>query len=248
MTPVKFASYIRRQTNTNSSTYTDLDLVEDANIILDEIADRANDISEDIFQEPIFADLEAGVREYAFPESIGPNFIRVEANFTPDDDDDPTDGYWILLSELDLRQWPQTTDEYTIVNTFANEQGRAFYDKMRQSLWLYSGTIVAVTNGLKFIASTYPGHITNLASTDDMAIDPSPTSRGVPRILHRVWADGVILMKKASKDKSKITEVNWANWRTVLGEKLSMLQKPNQSQAVEGSLPDSSHFDNGYDL
>lgn len=248
MTRTKFASYIRRLTNSNSTTYTDANLQEDANIILDELADRANDIAEDIFQEPHYASLEANRREYAYPSTIGANFIRVEANFTPDESGNPTEAYWIPLKEFDLAQYERTTDEYTITQLFGNEYGRAFFDRLRQSLWIYSGTIVAVTNGLKFWASTYPAHLDSVTGTDDMSIGPSTTERGVPRVLHKVWADGVILLRKQSKDKSKVTEVDWKLWGDRADEKLSMLQKPNKSAAVEGTIPSGvERGDYGFD-
>ena len=49
MTSKQFADYIRKKTKTNSSTFTDADILLYANIIKDDIAKEVNKANEDYF-------------------------------------------------------------------------------------------------------------------------------------------------------------------------------------------------------
>jgi hypothetical protein len=160
----------------------------------DEIAKDIIDADEDILLVPQYTNLFADQREYAMPLDLLASIKRVEAKL------DGTN--YIKLDEIDIASFKNTVlSETLITQNFSNEQGNAFYDLSRKSIYIYSGTITNVTNGLRAWANAYPATITNLASTTEMSTDPSITELGMPRELHEIWARGVIIDYKSSRDQ-----------------------------------------------
>lgn len=191
----EFATYIRFHTKTDSATLTDAELVSLANVRKDDIAKEIAKTNEDIFGMWYLRDLEANVREYSFPASILANIKGVEACVANGGTE------FKKFDEFDLTQYRGTTVEADIRQAFS---GKYQFDIFRKSLWLYTGEeIVAVTEGLKLWAIQYPADLTEakLASTDDMSVDPSTTTHGMPREAHEIWARGVIIDYKNSKEK-----------------------------------------------
>ena len=194
MTPAEFAYHVRFMTRTNSTTFTDAEILSLMKIRQDEIAKDIIDADEDILLVPQYTNLFADQREYAMPLDLLASIKRVEAKL------DGTN--YIKLDEIDIASFKNTVlSETLITQNFSNEQGNAFYDLSRKSIYIYSGTITNVTNGLRAWANAYPATITNLASTTEMSTDPSITELGMPRELHEIWARGVIIDYKSSRDQ-----------------------------------------------
>lgn len=191
----EFATYVRFHTKTDSTTLTDAELVSLANVRKDDIAKEIAKTNEDIFGMWYLRDLEAGVREYSFPSDILSNIKAVEACVANGGTE------FKKLTEFDMTAYRGTTVEADIRNAFA---GKRQFDIFRKSLWLYTGEeILDVENGLKLWAIQYPADLTTakLSSTDDMSVQPSTTSHGMPREAHEIWARGVIIDYKNSKEK-----------------------------------------------
>lgn len=201
MTGQNFASLIRYYTQTNSTTFPDSDIVLLANTVKDnDFAPKITEANEDLFGVLSTRDLVASdasditKREYSLPEDIV-KMKYVEAQLDGSN--------WIPLTELDLNVYKRSTDEATIIQNFANEQQKAFYDLFRGSLWIYSGTLTAVTGGLRLWYISFPADITaaTLALTTDISIDPTSTSSSIPRMFHELWARKVSIMYKQSRQK-----------------------------------------------
>lgn len=191
----EFATYIRFHTKTDSTTLPDADLVALANVKKDDIAKEIAKTNEDIFGMWYLRDLEANVREYSFPASILANIKAVEASVANAGTE------FKKFTEFDMTQYRGTTVEADIRLAFS---GKYQFDIFRKSLWLYTGeAIVAVADGLKLWAIQYPADLTEakLASTDDMSVDPTTTTHGMPREAHEIWARAVIIEYKNSKEK-----------------------------------------------
>ena len=138
MTPVKLAEYVRLKTRTNSTTFTNADMLILANQVKDRLVLQALEADEDLFLVPTYLNLVANQREYPLHTDMLSRIKRVEAKL------DGTS--FIKLYEFDLpqHQYPIST-EAGIVAHFGNTEGDAYFDIMRNSIWIYSGTI---TNGL----------------------------------------------------------------------------------------------------
>lgn len=230
MTPAQFASYVRYKTRTNSTTFPDADILALMRQRQDEIAGAILKADEDILLIPQTLNLVAGQREYPQPEDILSRLKRVEAKL------DGTN--WVTLTEIDLTsiKTPIST-EADITNNFSNTEGGANYDLSRKALYIYSGTITSVTGGLKLWCDTYPTAITDLSGSTEMSIDPSSTTHGVPRPLHRLWAKGVIIDYKESREKPIPLTEREQNYELDLQRAIETLKHGNLDREVIGHVP-----------
>jgi hypothetical protein len=211
---------------------------------LDELGQDILKTDEDILLIPQYASLVASTtsREYPFPSDMLARVKRVEAKL------DGTN--WLKLNEFDITQhdYPITL-EADITKYFSNVEGECFYDIMRKTMKIYSGTISAVTDGLMVWINTWPTTLTSLAgTTTDLSVDPSTNTHGIPRELHEILARGVIIDWKSSREKPiPLTE---KELRYDIDKKtaLNTLRHGNLDREVIGHLPPASARGNdGYD-
>lgn len=238
MTPAQFAYKIRFSTGTNSTTFTNADIIALANIHIDTLAGMVLQLDEGYFGSPQTQDLAATAddfsnREYPLPTDMLNKLLRVEAKL------DGTS--FVKLVPFDLSYYGKPTTDAEVLKYFANTESDAYYDVFRNSLWIYSGAISAVvTDGLKLWTYTWPAHLTDLALTTDMSIDPSSTTHGFPRILHPILADLVSIDYKSSREKPiPLTEAERnIEHRTI--QALSTLDHVNKEEETIGYIPDGS--------
>ena len=184
-------------------------------------------------------ELSANQREYPLHSDLLSRIKRVEAKL------DGTN--FIKLYEFDLPQhtYPISTEE-DITAHFGNEEGNAFFDIMRNSIWIYSGTITNVTAGLKIWLNTIVADITSMVATEDMSIDPSTTTHGIPRALHKVLADGIVMEWKQSREKpiplSDLEQV----WDLEVSRAVSSLKRANYDRDVLGLIPNAGNYGQDY--
>jgi hypothetical protein len=247
MTPAEFATHVRYKTRTNSTTLTDADILALMKIRQTEIAEAILKADEDILLLPQYRNLVADQRSYKLPEDILSRLKRVEAKL------DGTN--WIPLVEIDITKinTPIAT-EANITNNFNNSQvdkenpNGAQFDILRKSLKLYTGTIINVTNGLRCYCDTYPAPITDLTSTTDMSIDPSTTTHGVPKSMHGIWAKGVIIDYKESREKPIPLTESEQLYEINLQKAIEVLKHGNLDREVHGYLPPAQYRGNeGFD-
>jgi hypothetical protein len=230
MTPVQFAEYVRLKTRTNSTTFPDTSIIALMRQRQDEIAQAILKTDEDILLIPQTVNLVLNQREYPYPEDILSRIKRVEAKL------DGTN--WIKLTEVDLTSIKTPIAlEADITKYFTNTLGGAYYDLRRKSIYLLSGSVTAVTSGLKLYCDTYPTAITDLAGGSEMNIDPSDTTHGVPRPLHKLWATGVIIDYKESREKPIPLSEQELNFERYLLRAIETLKHGNLDREVEASIP-----------
>lgn len=239
MTPQKLAEYVRFKTRTNTTTLTDADLIIMANIVKDQLVWRALEADEDLFLVPTYLDLTANQREYPLHSDLLSRIKRVEAKLDGSN--------FIKLYEFDLpqHQYPIST-EADITSHFGNEEGRAYYDIMRKSIWIYSGTITTVTAGLRIWLNTIVPDITSMVATVDMAEDPSTTTHGIPRALHPVLADGIVISWKGSREKPIPLSERELSWDSDVRKAIASLRRGNYDREVVGLVPNFAN--EGQDL
>jgi len=240
VTPAEFKNYIHIRTHTDDDTFPDADILAISNAHIDELAMRITAVNEDYFGAPAFANLIADQREYALPDDLLNQIKVVEAQLDGEN--------WLRLDEFDLNTYKRTTNEEEIVGQFANQQHRAFFDIFRRSLFIYSGEIIDVTGGLKLWSFFYPAHITNLASVEDMSVDPNPVEHGFPRQFHKILADYVVVEYKTSRDSPlTLTESEQLLEKRTL-DALDALKGMNLDRITVGHLPPANvRGDEGFD-
>lgn len=245
MTPAKFASYVRKKTRTNSTTFPDPDILIYMEVRQDELAQDIMKADEDILLIPQYANLVASTtvanREYPLPQDMLANIKRVEAKL------DGTE--YIKLEEIDSSKIKtDILTESEVVENFSNEYGKAFFDLTRKSLVIYSGTITATEAGLKIFVNTWPEPIADLAATNDMSQDPSTTTHGIPRELHEIWARGVIIDYKESREKPIPLTQRELNYKIDKMTAIKSLQPQNTDRDIVAEIPPASdRGNNGQD-
>jgi hypothetical protein len=236
MTPAKLAEYIRFKTRTNATTLTDAELIIMANVVKDKLILAALEADEDIFLVPTTQNLVANQREYPLLSTQLSRIKRVEAKLDGNN--------FVKLNEFDLPQHPYpVSTEADITDKFGNEEKRAFFDIMRESIWIYSGTITTVANGLKIWINTQVPDITSMTSTTDMSIDPSNTTHGIPMPLHHALADGIVIMWKESREKPLPLSESELRYDLEVRKAVSSLKRGNYDRNVIGITP----IDNGFE-
>lgn len=246
MTPKKFAAYVRWKTRTNDATFTDADMLVSMEFQQEEIIKSILDADEDTFLVPQTDDLVASTitaREYPQPSDILSRMKRVEAKL-----DGTT---WVTLAEIDLTELsnPLSTEDL-ITSTFNNSQvsksnsNGARFDIIRKSLMIYSATITATTDGLKIWCNTWPAVVTDLALTTDMSVDPSTTTHGMPRVMHKSWAIAVIVDYKESREKPIPLSERESRNEYYLQKAVKSLRQGNLDRDVTGNLPPASEMGN----
>lgn len=233
MTPVEFAYHVRFMTRTNSTTFTDAEILSLMKIRQDEIAKAIIEADEDILLIPQYTNLIANQREYPLPTDMLSSIKRVEAKL------DGTN--FIKLYEFDDTTYGRTINtEADITQNFTNDEGHAFFDLGRKSLTIYSGTIPSVTGGLKIKVNTWPEAISDLSATNDMSQDPSTTTHGIPREMHEIWARGVIIDWKSSREKPIPLSEKEQVYGLDLIKAINSLKPQNLDRNFTGQLPPAS--------
>lgn len=244
MTGSKFASLVRELTRTNSTTLTDATLLLFANPVKDELARRiVTEAQEDYFGVPQTADLVEDQREYPFPPNMLARVRYVEANLG---------GEWIALHPFDLGRYNRTTNEAAITEQFGNIEGSAFYDIFRNSLWIYSGSIEAVNEGLKLWAIEFPADInTSTLANDsiDLSVDPTSTTSGMPREVHEIWAEQTAIRWKETRDKPIPLTQREMSWEVRAHQVIKSLAPITTTTPVIRPVPSGSQtWNEGADL
>lgn len=189
----KFATLVRYYTKTNSTTFSDADILTLANIFKDDIAGLiSKEVGEDYFGLRFERDLIADQREYDLPAELMTRIKYLNAKL------DGTN--WERLKETDLSTYGQAMDEATIEAQYADKDPE--FDIWDNSIYILSGSpIIDVTDGLRLWAIVFPSDFPNLTSTEDMSTNPDDYSHGFPRQFHELLARRVSIAYKSSKDR-----------------------------------------------
>lgn len=241
MTGLNFATYVRLLTKTNSTTFSDAELVLLANIVKDDFASRIKQVDEELFKIEMTTDLKASVagdfssREYPLDLDVI-NIKRVEAKL------DGTN--WIKLFEVDSTEFTIPLNESDIVNKFSNNEGQAKYDLSSGSLFLLTGTVTEVDEGLKLFAEINAEDIVaaTLASSSDLALPSTNTKFRLPQAFHELWARKVSIIFKSSKEKPIELSTHELNFESDFQDKLDAITNPTTDRDSTMQLPDDSHL------
>lgn len=127
--------------------------------------------------EEATASLVANQREYVFPSNLL-QIDRIEAKF---DGTNP-----VIISRKDERSvFTPLSSESAIITAFSNNTDGCIYDTFDRSFKIYSGTIAAVTDGLKI---WYTKLVTTLVSASDTPVLEEPFHRVLSLHASVMWA------------------------------------------------------------
>lgn len=240
MTGAELAAIVRRKTYTDTTSFTNADIVASLNEIMDEIAPKITQAFQDMFLLPQTDDLVADQREYALPDG----FIKLKQLEAKLDGLD-----WIKVDPFDLNNDRRPTAEADILENFGTGQGEVKYDTFRGSFKIYSGAaITSVTGGLKGWFIVYPPKFSvdgasstfNITGTTDLSIAPSDTTVGIPRLFHKLIAQKVIVDWKLTQDKPVALNQDEQLWEVKFKEMVNVLRDQNPDEMV-GLVGEDAH-------
>jgi len=206
------------------------------NLMKDEIASRIQQVRQTIWNIPALDDLVLNQREYAFPEDVLNSIVSLELKFT-------ATGKYVPADTLARRHYKDALEESKIVNNFDNLNPKYFL--RRKAIYILSGSIIAVTDGIKLVYNAFPVNLANLTGVVELSVDPTITTHGFPREFHELWARRVsIEYKDANNKRLSKKELDYDE---DLEKALDDFSTADLSASIIGSLPPGSERgDNGY--
>jgi hypothetical protein len=193
LTGTELATRIRFLTKTNSTTFTDAEMLPLVNnFMTDEIASRIVETDSQHFAVPYTFNLVANQREYAIGDDVLNRAHKLEVKFVSTDDRMPAEY---------IKDYRGSEEEDQITANFNNSEGGFAYTIRRRAILILSGTIIAVTNGARMVSIVYPEKLANLTGTTGLEVDPSTTTFGFPRQFHELLARRVSIAWKGSQPK-----------------------------------------------
>ncbi len=249
MNGVQLAADIRRRTGTSSATLPDATLLPIVNFIKDELSSRVTEKDENFFVIPALNNLVASsqtAREYALPDDMLNNLVSLELGF------DPTQNplTYVRTKRIAFSQALKISGGLTEANITKvwNNQNPEYYIQ-RRSVYILSGTIVAVTNGFQLRYRAYPTDLANLSGTQNLEIDPTTTSFGIPRQLHRLWAMKVSIEWKQNRPKPIALSDDEKDFEKELEMRLTEIKKNDLGEELVALPSDDNRVGhNGYNL
>lgn len=232
MKGITFAAYIRKQTKTDSVTFTDADMLTFANKVQEELAaDIVANVDENYFDMELTRDLEAGIRAYTFADDVLVHQKYISAKL------DGTN--WTKLEETFFSDFSTPMREESYILSRYSGKLPEFYVSGRELFILSDAAIIAVTDGLKMVADIYPEDLVagDLASTNDLSIPSSTTTHRLPRQVHPHWATKVIIEWKTSRDKPIPLSQQEQKVDIDLSAVFTRLQNRNQVRSFTADVP-----------
>ena len=234
MTGAQLAALIRRKTKTDSTTYTDANILIDINLMKDEIAAKIAAAKEEAFNVTTNDDLADDQRLYPYETDVMNQLVRLELKFT-------ASGDYVLATPIQLRQVRIPMQESLIVGEYGNES--PFYFIRGKHIYILSGTIVDVTDGIQWVYRCFPVDLANITGVTDLSIDTSATELGFPREFHELWARRVSIEYKNTNNVPLSKKE--LDYEIDLQKAIDDFDFPNADQEIIGELPSGAY--RGYD-
>jgi len=233
MTPQNLATYVRKKTRTDASSFPDTLLMIYANIAKNDICAAIIKTDEDYFGLKFTRDLVAGQRNYGISSDVITGLKFVEAKI---------DGInQKHLDPFNLTKLRVSTDEASIVS-YMSGRNWGYYIFGKQ-FWLLSDTpIIDVDDGLTMWANILPADLTDMTSTTDMSAAPSNTEFGIPKALHELLARRMIIEYKNSQEKPIPLTEKEQKFDFDLADKIRLLTSFNVDDSI---VPEQSKNDDG---
>lgn len=234
MTPSQFATLVREYTGTTTSSFSDARMLVLMNIYKDELCRRVQQEQNDYFTVPQDTALILAQREYNLPSDMLNQIRRVEIDLVGDGD-------YTLAFEEKFNILESSLTEATIQAKFSD--GRPKYYVLRKAIWLLTASsIPAVAEGLRIYAPTMPPNWVNLASTVDMAEDPTNITVGFPSPLHELLARRVSIAYKSNRTRPITLSDSEQKYEVDLKEAIFQMASITRNEKIQVKLPRNTGF------
>lgn len=231
MNYVTFARTARTLTRQNSSTFTDLVMVDFVNLAKAEIEGDIVNADEGYLEMTAHTDMVAGQRVYELPSDILNRIVKLEIKL------DGTN--WRRAREIDfnLIEYPTATEADIASN---GSDSPVTYSIFRGALYIWSATAIAtVSQGLRLYYNVSPHEWTtaDLTSVVDISIDPTTTDVGMPQEFHPILLYKVTRMFKLTRDNPIELNTEEINIMDMFRMALSNYQNANRDRIMVGQIP-----------
>ena len=265
-----YASLVRNQTKTDSTSFPNAELTLLSNVSKNDLAEEIVQLEEDYFSLTLLSDLVAGQREYSFPVDMLKNMKIVEINLLTQADIDwnvanpgsTQREKWKRLREFDLNSYRQTqsnntkpytntdinssfsdatTNEENIIDHFSDLTPS--FDIDGEALFIYNGSaILALSGGLRLRATIYPKAYDDAdwVTTGEISTRSASTTTAMPRASHEVMARRTIILFKQSNQI--ILNPFDLDYKHELDKMKKKLQGPNMDRVTTPNVPRDTGF------
>jgi hypothetical protein len=242
----------RRKSKTNSSTFSDSDMLLYLKAKIPQFQSDIEKANEDYMGSIEFRDLRPTgdgtytdngeiyiSREYNLPTDMISRLKFVSAKLDGEN--------WIRLKQYDLNDIKIPFEEKNILEHFNNTQGIAGYEIFRGSLFLLTGEIKEeVPDGLKIWTYSYsalPTVIPVAGSEQDVDLDVY----GIPEIMHELLATALCIEWKNNLETPVPLTINEQNYYDLYEKALRSLRALDRDQEVQFSRP-ADKYNKGFNL
>ena len=242
----------RRKSKTNSTTFSDRDMLLYLKAKIPQYQSDIEQTNEDYMGSIEFRDLRATgdgtyvdggesymTREYNLPHDMINRLKFVTAKLDGEN--------WIRLKQYDLNEIKIPFEEPNILDRFYNTEGIAGYEIFRGSLFLLCGEIEEdVPNGLKLWSYSYtaiPDTIPVAGSEDDLDLD----LYGIPEIMHELLATALSMEWKSNLETPVPLTSMEQNYYILYEKALRSLRSLDRDQELQFSKPEDGYA-NGFNL
>ena len=238
MTGTQLNTLINFKTRANDITFTLADKLVLVNIFKDEISSLIVERNNGMFLIPSTFDLVKDQREYALGDDLLNRIHKLEIKFASGDARQPS--RWI-------KDYARSETESEITKLFTNVYPEFAHTIRRRSLFILSGSIIAVTAGGRLWTHIFPADLANMTDTTGLEVDPSSTTFGFPRQFHELLARRVVIEYKSRQPKPIPLSAMEKNYANDLKLQLDAISHVDNSGEIIASLPPAEDFgDNGW--
>lgn len=239
MTGAELASLIRLKTSTNTTTFTNADMLIYVNLFKDDIASQIVERNNGMFLVPSTFNLVADQREYAFPDDMLNRIQKLELKFVSTDS---------RFQSRYIKDYQGSETESEIIKSYTNSKDGFAHTIRRRALFILSGTIISVTSGGRIWYHAFPADLANMTGSTNLSIDPSTTTFGFPRQFHELLARRVSIEYKSNRPKPLPLNALEQRYEADLQLALNAVSRPDNSAEIIGLLPsDEDQGNAGFD-
>lgn len=239
MTGTQWNALVNYKCRTNDTTFTQADKLVLFNIFKDEISSQIVERNNGMFLIPATFDLVAGQRGYFAGDDMLNRLHKVEIKFAAADSRFPS---------TYIKDYGGSETESEITKIYTNAIGEFAHTIRRRALFILSGTIIAVTAGVRIWSHVYPADPANLTGTVGLEVDPTTTTFGFPRQFHELLARRVAIEYKGSRPKPIPLNKMELNYERDLGIQLDAISHVDNSGEIIGEFAEPAAYGNdGWD-
>ena len=234
MKPADIKKIVLERTKYSDAMITNSEVATHMNYVITLLNSYINNRNMNYFLETLYMDLVANQRRYQLND-LGRAIFKIRnvyANLKKDITDDDN---WVRLQPLYRPIGIDDDNTEKIEKYFTNEEGVASYEKRGDEIFIYSGSFVNATHGLKIEYFTKFKKIDtdNVSGNwdEDLSVS-SVLGKGIPERFHVIIADAVSYMLKMAGDKAMPLMDNEQIWDSRLREEaLSLFED------IQGNVP-----------